>query len=95
MFRNNATKCRSQEAKKETRIANKTMQQRLRKTVKNERRSRTVQETQRGMRERERGREEGALEIPRNVHAHALGILKFHTIPQNINAGAAWNLGTL
>jgi hypothetical protein len=46
------------------------------------------------MKERERGREEGALEIPRNVHAHALGILKFHRIPQNINAGAAWNLGT-
>jgi hypothetical protein len=46
------------------------------------------------MRERERGREEGALEIPRNVHAHALGILKFHIIPQNTNAGAAWNLVT-
>jgi hypothetical protein len=44
-------------------------------------------------RERERGLEEGALEIPRNVHAHALGILKFHRIPKNINAGAAWNLG--
>lgn len=53
MFRSNATKCRSQEAKNEAIITNKTLQQRLRKTLKNERRSRTVQETQRGMRETE------------------------------------------
>ncbi len=56
MFRNNVTKCRSQEAKNETRITNKTLQQRLTKTLQNERRTRTVQETQIGMRERERER---------------------------------------
>jgi hypothetical protein len=57
MFRSNATKCRSQEAKNEAIITNKTLQQRLRKTLKNERRSRTVQETQRGMRERDGDRD--------------------------------------